>query len=121
MSFLFDRMAEERIQAAIRKGELDNLPGRGAPLKLEDDSMVPAELRLGYRILKNAGYLPPELDARNQALNLCQLLAHCKADSELLHDTRQQLRQLELKLRIKGMDTRFIHRYLQAHPQRNES
>ena len=51
-------IAEERIQAAIRRGELDNLPGAGKPLPLDDDLLVPPEARIANRILKNAGLVP---------------------------------------------------------------
>lgn len=44
--FLGDAMAEQKIAEAIKKGELDNLPGAGSPLLLDDDSDVPAELRM---------------------------------------------------------------------------
>ena len=59
--FLFQRLAEQRIQQAHEEGAFDNLPGEGKPLELEDDSMVPEELRTAYRMLKNSGHLPPEL------------------------------------------------------------
>ncbi|MGC3872475.1 DnaJ family domain-containing protein [Halomonas sp. GXIMD04776] len=59
---LIDRLAEAHIQQAIEKGELDDLPGSGKPLQLDDDSMIPPELRAGYRLLKNAGFLPPEME-----------------------------------------------------------
>lgn len=62
--WLLDQWAERHIIEAQRKGEFDNLPGRGEPLILDDDSHVPAELRAGYRLLKNAGCLPPELEQR---------------------------------------------------------
>lgn len=52
--WLLDQWAERHIIEAQRKGEFDNLPGRGEPLILDDDSHVPAELRAGYRLLKNA-------------------------------------------------------------------
>ena len=55
-------LAERRIEEAIARGELDELPGAGRPLELDDDRLVPAELRLAYRILKNAGYVPPEVE-----------------------------------------------------------
>ena len=45
---------------------------------------------------------------------LCDLLARCHGPDEEATDLLRKLRQLELKLRIKGMDTRFIHRYLQS-------
>jgi len=63
MLFL-DKIAENRIQSALERGELDNLPGSGKPLALDNNTMVPAELRVAYRMLKNAGYLPPELAVR---------------------------------------------------------
>lgn len=59
--FLFQRLAEQRIQEAQEEGVFDNLAGEGEPLDLEDDSMVPEELRTAYRMLKNSGHLPPEV------------------------------------------------------------
>jgi hypothetical protein len=55
-------LAERKIEEAIARGELDELPGAGRPLELDDDALVPEELRVAYRILKNAGYVPPEVD-----------------------------------------------------------
>lgn len=49
-------IAERRIEEAIERGEFDDLPGTGLPLDLDDlDPSLPEELRLAYRILKNAG------------------------------------------------------------------
>ncbi|EME3970164.1 DUF1992 domain-containing protein [Vibrio fluvialis] len=112
MSLLVDRIAEQRIQAALDEGQLSDLPGKGEPLSLDDDSMVPPELRMGYRILKNAGYIPPELAERNQALQLCDLLAQCQSRSDEHVDALLKLRQIELRMRLKGLDTRFLYRYL---------
>lgn len=57
----FDAVIEQRIAEAARRGELDDLPGAGRPLELDDDRLIPEELRIAYRILKNAGYVPPEV------------------------------------------------------------
>lgn len=38
--WLLDQWAERHIIEAQRKGEFDNLPGRGEPLILDDDSHV---------------------------------------------------------------------------------
>jgi len=65
--FILDAIAEERIARAIGAGEFDDLPGAGKPLELEDDSLVPEELRVAYRILKNAGFVPPEVEALREA------------------------------------------------------
>ena len=49
-------LAERKIAAAIERGEFDDLPGAGQPLDLDDlDPLMPEELRMAYRILKNAG------------------------------------------------------------------
>ena len=53
---------DELIRAAIDRGELADLPGRGKPLDLEDDSSVPPESRLAFRILKNSSFVPPEVE-----------------------------------------------------------
>jgi len=63
---LLDQIAEARIEEAIARGELDNLPGAGQPLSLDEDPMVPEEYRMAYRILKNAGVVPPEIELRNR-------------------------------------------------------
>lgn len=71
---LLDQIAEARIQEAIDSGELRDLPGAGKPLRLDDDSAIPETLRPAYRILKNAGFLPPELQWRKELREAEQLL-----------------------------------------------
>jgi hypothetical protein len=68
-------LAESRIGAAMAEGEFDNLPGRGRPIRQEDLSRVPADLRLGFKLLRNAGCLPPELEARKEVARLGTLIA----------------------------------------------
>ena len=46
--------AERRIAQAQKDGEFDHLPGEGRPLALEDDSHIPHELRMAFKVLKNA-------------------------------------------------------------------
>ncbi|MEW6613283.1 MAG: DnaJ family domain-containing protein [Pseudomonadota bacterium] len=71
---IIEKLAEERILEAMQRGEFDNLPGAGKPLQLEDLSMVPAELRMAYKVLKNAGCLPPELELQREIRQLSDLL-----------------------------------------------
>ncbi|WP_159143269.1 DnaJ family domain-containing protein, partial [Klebsiella pneumoniae] len=73
-----------------------NLPGRGEPLILDDDSHVPAELRAGYRLLKNAGCLPPELEQRRDAIQLLDILNSIREDDPRYHQVSRQLSLLEL-------------------------
>lgn len=71
----FEKIVEQRIQQAMRDGVFDNLPGAGKPLVLEDDRHVPEDLRLSYKILKNAGCLPPEIELLKEIRQTEDLLA----------------------------------------------
>lgn len=70
---MFDLLAERRIAEAQSRGDFDDLPGAGRPLDLDDDRLVPEELRLAYRILKNAGFVPPEVETLNEIAQLERL------------------------------------------------
>ena len=94
-------LAEARIREAAERGELDNLPGAGQPLELDDDRMVPQELRMAYRILKNANCLPPELDARREIRELEDLLRHVD-DGCGGQRSRAERRLLALRLRLEA-------------------
>jgi hypothetical protein len=67
-------IAERKIREAQENGEFDNLPGKGKPLQLEDDSQIPEELRLAYKILKNADCLPPELELKKDIVRMEEML-----------------------------------------------
>ena len=91
----FAVIAERRILEAMGRGEFDDLPGKGQPLSLEDDDpMVPAELRMAYRLLRNAGMLPPELELHKELLRLSDLLDAVRDEGE----RRERRRELDYKL-----------------------
>src|SRR5437868_14299151 len=73
-------IAEKKICDAIRAGAFDDLPGAGRPLDLDDDKLIPEELRIAYRILKNAGCVPPEIEARKEAATLRKLITMATDD-----------------------------------------
>ena len=58
-----DDLVETRIRDAQARGEFDALPGAGKPLPDEDLTGVPQDLRVAFRILKNAGVVPSEVEA----------------------------------------------------------
>jgi hypothetical protein len=97
--WLIDQLAEERIAEARREGAFDDLPGAGRPLQLDDDSAVPAELRTAYRLLKNAGYMPPELELRREIADTWQLLALAEHAEERDSHSRR-LRYLMIRLGV---------------------
>ena len=106
--WLLDQWAERHISDAQRKGEFDNLAGRGEPLVLDDDSHVAPELRAGYRLLKNAGCLPPELEQRKEAMQLADLLKGIRKDDPSHREISRRLALIELKMRQAGMSTDFL-------------
>jgi hypothetical protein len=96
---IVDKLAEANIQAAIERGELSNLPGEGKPLRLDDDSMIPEELRAGYRLLKNSGFLPPELQLRKEICDVEQLLRQVDdPGSQEYYRARTRLEMLRVRL-----------------------
>lgn len=95
----FIRLAENRILEAIEAGHFDDLQGKGRPLKLEDDSQVPPELRMAYKIMKMADCLPPELEMRKEVVRLQDLVASLPDEAEKLKQMRR-LNFLVMKLGI---------------------
>lgn len=87
-------LAERRIAEAQEAGEFDNLPGYGKPLELEDDSHIPPELRMSYKILKNSGHIPPELAERKEIDSLLDMLEGSEDEQFKL----RQMRKLEVML-----------------------
>jgi hypothetical protein len=93
------KVAEQKILTAIAKGELDDLSLQGQPLAREDHSMVPDELRMGYKILKNAGILPEELQLKQELLKLQDLLDCCR-DLEEQEQLKQKLSVRQLRFNM---------------------
>lgn len=96
---IFDKIAEERIRESIERGDFDDLPGKGKPLDLEDDSHLPDDLRLAYKILKNAGCLPPELELRKEIRTTEALLAGIQ-DTQEKYKQMKKLNYLVMKLNM---------------------
>ena len=72
----FQKIVEERIRVAQQKGQFDNLDGRGKPLPPDViGDTVPEDLRLSYRILKNADCVPPEVELKHEIRRTEDLLA----------------------------------------------
>jgi len=78
----FRSIAEEKIKEAIERGEFDNLSGFGKPLPPDDAEGVPEELRLAFKVLKNAGMLPEEMQLRKEMLTLEDLIRCARDEGE---------------------------------------
>ena len=78
----FQKIIEERIRVALERGEFDNLPGSGKPLADENDILVPADLRLAFKILKNADCLPPEIELKKEIHQVEEMLSQMEGSAE---------------------------------------
>ena len=110
---LFQRIAEQRILEAQRNGEFDNLPGKGKPLRLEDLSWVPEDLRMAYHLLKNAHVLPPEAELLKDIHTLEDLLKHVEDEGErraLAKSIQWKVIRLDM-LKRRSLDMNSIRSY----------
>jgi hypothetical protein len=111
----FWRIAEEKILEAQRRGDFDNLPGKGKPLQLEDLSWVPEDLRIAYHVLKNAHVLPPEVELLKDIRTLEDLLRHVEEGEErraLAKSLRWKVIRLDL-LKRRSMSMGGVRDYSQ--------
>lgn len=93
----FEAIAEQRISEAVARGEFDHLPGQGQPLNLDEDLLVPEDLRMAYRILKNAGYVPPEVHTL-QEIGALERLVQSLDDGAERDKALRKLRLLSMQL-----------------------
>jgi hypothetical protein len=109
-------IAERKILEAMARGEFDDLAGKGKPLAMDDDPAgIPDEYRMAYRILKNAGFIPPEVELRKEIVTLRELLNTVEDDEE----RRKKRRELDCKL-LKLSMTRKRPLDLDAFPEYRE-
>ncbi len=78
----FTWLAEKQIQDAMQKGEFENLGFDGEKIEYEDDSMIPEDLRMAYKILKNSGFTPPELLEKKEIVTMMDLLEQAEDEQE---------------------------------------
>ena len=103
----FERIVEERIKKAQYKGAFKNLTGAGKPLHWASDQHIPQDLRLAYKILKNADCLPPEIELKKQIQQTEQLLTGMQ-DAHERYRTVKKLNYLIMKLNsTRNQDARF--------------
>lgn len=97
--YIFEIIAERKIQQAMAEGEFDNLQGKGKPLADDGLDMVPEDLRMAYKIMKNAGVVPEEIELRKGIVNLYELLNAC-ADEEERKAIRAKISEKQLKYNL---------------------
>lgn len=90
-------IAEDKIKAAIEKGELDNLPGKGKPLVFKDDYPgMSNDMKMAFRMMKNAGFIDDKTAVHKELLNVNDLIRLCddnrvKTEEEKKASVKEQL------------------------------
>jgi len=87
-------IAEQKIQEAIKNGDLNIERWKNRPLPMEDDRLIPDDLKMAYKILKNSGYLPPEIEERKEVKRLEELIAATEDE----HVRLKQMKKLNVLL-----------------------
>ena len=60
---------EDHIQRAIQEGKFEHLPGKGKPLRLDEDPHADPEWQLAYHILRESGFSLPWIELRQEILS----------------------------------------------------
>lgn len=100
--FGLQKIIEQKIREAQMKGEFDNLPGTGKPVEIEDDRHVPEDLRMAYKILKNANCVPPELELKKEIRRMEDMF-------ESLSDEKEKYRQIK-KINFRIMQLNMLRK-----------
>ena len=94
-----EKLIEEIIREAMEKGEFDNLPGKGKPLDLDAYFATPADVRLGYSVLKSAGCVPAEVELQKEIETLNSRLAACDDEGQR-QAIKKEIESRTLKLNL---------------------
>lgn len=87
-------IAEQKIAQAMKEKEFTSPEWKNKPLPLDDDRFVPDDLKMAYKLLKNAGYLPPEIENRKEVQRLEDLIARTEDE----HERVKQMKKLSVLL-----------------------
>lgn len=109
----FTLLAEQKIKEAYENGEFDDLPEKGKPIQLDFMMEIPEDLRMAYRLMKNAGFLEEEKKFRKEWITIEELIKQCHDEQErkrLENQLSQQLlryNQLLSKRKLKTNSSLF--------------
>lgn len=94
------RIAERKILEAMKTRDFTSEKWKNKALPLEDDRHIPDDLKMAYKILKNSGYLPPEIEEKKEVQRLEELIAATEDEHERLRQMKK-LNVLMMKIDAK--------------------
>ncbi|MEK8033498.1 DnaJ family domain-containing protein [Ideonella sp. DXS29W] len=98
-------MIADHLAQSYRSGELQSAESFGKPMKESEGYLeTPDEFRMPFKVLKNAGVTPPEVQLFHQRAELRAQLESATTD-DARRALQQRLSELEqmLALRLEGM------------------
>jgi DnaJ family protein C protein 28 len=57
---------EDHINSAMQEGKFENLPGKGKPLRLDENPFENPEWRMANHVLRSNGFTLPWIETRNE-------------------------------------------------------
>ncbi len=102
---LIEDEISRKLAEAEETGELRAAPSYGKPLAMSDGwDDTPDEFKMAFKMLKNSGFVPPEIAAFHERAALRKQLNEC-SDAKEKQQLATSLSQLEQKiaLRLEGM------------------
>jgi len=103
-----DEEIARHLAESLASGELSRVPGFGRPFEVDDGwEATPAEFRMPFKILKNAGYAPPEIELFHERAALTAELERCtEAARRTELSMKLGLLQQRIALRLEAMRVR---------------
>jgi hypothetical protein len=96
-----DEEIARHLREALESGELAGTPGFGKPLPEDAGwNATPESLRMPFKILKNAGFVPAEVELFHERAALSASLQSCQSEAER-RDVRRKLSELEQKIALR--------------------
>lgn len=99
-----DEQIAQSLRESLRNGELASAPSWGKPLDLADGyAQTPEELRMGFKALKDAGFVPPEVETMQQIAALREQLAEAApaTDPAAIDALRHRISELQQQLALR--------------------
>ena len=115
----FESVVDQLLNKARAEGQFDNLAGQGQPLKADaHEALVPDDMRAGFRMLKNAGFAPPWVEARRsldqQRDELASWLAQANTRWQRLDAAGREKLRAEYRRRLDDLQREILNYNLTA-------
>lgn len=102
-----DEQIAQSLNESLRNGELQTARTWGKPLDLNDGvDQTPPELRMAFKALKDAGFVPPEVELMKQIAALRRCIAE-EPESPQVEAWRRRASELQqhVALRLEKLRT----------------